>query len=135
MKIYKEISLEAFEPWSGAINTYERLVNHDLLDDFEEVLDETYPDGMSETELNDILWFDPDWVYESVGLMTESELEDKIEELKNYIQDERDEMEEELEDEEDPEERERIIEEHNTAIQELQDELDEYEEEYNIEFC
>ena len=135
MKIYKEISLESFEPWSGAINTYERLVNHDLLDDFERELDGIYPDGISETELNDILWFDPDWVYESVGLITESELEDRIEELKNDIQDERDEMEEELEDEEDPEERERIIEEHNTAIQELQDELDEYEEEYNIEFC
>lgn len=134
MKIYREISLSDFEPWSGATNTYERLSNHNMLDDFEKVLEEIYPDGISETELNDILWFDADWVYDSVGLLTESELEDKIEELKNDIQDERDEMEEELEDEEDPDERARIIEEHNTAIQELQDELDEYEEEYRTEF-
>ena len=34
----------------------------------ESLIEELYPDGLSETQLNDILWFEADWIYESLGI-------------------------------------------------------------------
>ena len=67
MKLYKD-SIAEFCPWAGAVNTWNRVTEHDKIDDLEVVLDEIYPDGMSETELNDLLWFEPETVCEWVGI-------------------------------------------------------------------
>ena len=134
MKIYKETSMSGFEPWSGAVRTYERLDNNNCLGDFEDMIDELYPDGISETQLNDILWFDADWIYESVGLKTESDYEQEIDDLEYEIQCEKDAMEEELEDEEDEEERQRIIAEHTAAIEDYEEQLKDLREEFEMEF-
>lgn len=134
MKMYKETSMSNFEPWSGAVRTYERLDNNNCLGAFEDMIDELYPDGIDETKLNDILWFDADWCYESVGLKTESDYEQEIDDLEYYIQNEKDEMEEELEDEEDEEERQRIIEEHTAAIEDYEEQLEDLREEFELEF-
>ena len=68
MKLYTEKSLSSFEPWSGAVDAYKYLDDHDLLDDLETILEELYPDGMDETALNDLLWFEPETVYEWLGV-------------------------------------------------------------------
>ena len=74
--LYKEMSIHDFEPWSGAVNTYRRLERNNKLNDLEWSLSEIFgKDDIEETELNDLLWFEPDMVYEMVGLETESELE------------------------------------------------------------
>ena len=57
MKLYKEESLSGFEFWSGAKDRAEKLTSSEL-DQIESILEEIYPEGMSETELNDLFWFD-----------------------------------------------------------------------------
>ena len=66
MKIYKDEELRYFEPWSGAKHTFEVLTAEDL-DYIEDLLKDMYPDGITETEVNDILWFESDWIAEMLG--------------------------------------------------------------------
>ena len=73
MKIYSETSLENFEAWSGAVDTLDRVREAGKCDELESILEDLYPDGMSETELNDLLWFEPETVYEWLGIEEEEE--------------------------------------------------------------
>ena len=57
MKVYDDISLRNFEPWSGAIANFNSL-SYAELDEVESVLEDLYPDGISETTINDLFWFD-----------------------------------------------------------------------------
>ena len=66
MKIYEEKSLRGFEFWSGAKYTAETLTDGEL-DTIECIFDELYPDGASETTVNDIFWFERDWIAEMLG--------------------------------------------------------------------
>ena len=66
MKIYCEISLENFEAWSGGSYTLCTLT-HEQCEELESIIDEIYPDGLSETELNDLLWFEDDTIAEWLG--------------------------------------------------------------------
>lgn len=66
MKITKEISLKDFEAWSGAKDTLNELTESECVQ-LESILEDVHPDGMDETELNDILWFENDWIAECLG--------------------------------------------------------------------
>jgi hypothetical protein len=68
MKVYSEITLMQFEAWSGAKQTQLAIIKEGLSEAFDSLIEELYPDGIDETKLNDILWFDADWVYESLGM-------------------------------------------------------------------
>ena len=69
MKIYTEISeLEEFEPWADAKETHERICDAGKGEEFIQQLDDVYPDGITETQLNDLLWFEEEWCYSLVGL-------------------------------------------------------------------
>lgn len=59
MKIYKECSLADFEPWSGGADRF-KVFTYEQLEQIEAVFDELYPEGMSETQINDLFWFDGD---------------------------------------------------------------------------
>lgn len=67
MKTYREIALESFEFWSGAKANAAMLTREELnfLDD---VLCDLYPEGVDETFVNDLLWFDFDWCCSAIGL-------------------------------------------------------------------
>ena len=86
--LYKEMSIFDFEPWSGAVNTYERLERNNKLNDLEWLLPELFNGDVEETELNDLLWFEPNTVYELVGLQTGSEIRDDIEYINERVEDE-----------------------------------------------
>lgn len=86
--LYKEMSIHDFKPWSGAVNTYERLERNNKLNDLEWLLPELFDGDVEETELNDLLWFEPNTVYELVGLQTESEIRNDIEYINERIEDE-----------------------------------------------
>lgn len=60
--------LADFEAWSGGEHTKCKIVKVGSGTEFMEALQEHYPDGLTETELNDLLWFDDEWCYELVGL-------------------------------------------------------------------
>ena len=68
MRTYSDTKLVDFQAWSGAIDTKNTIIDHDKQTDFEYLIDELYPDGLSETQLNDILWFEPEWIFEQLGI-------------------------------------------------------------------
>ena len=71
MKITSEMSLKNFKAWSGAKDTLNKLIELDKCDELEFILDDLYPDGLTETQLNDILWFEDEWIYETLGIEEE----------------------------------------------------------------
>ena len=73
MIIKTEKNLRNFEAWSGAIETKNLILDAGLEEEFEGLIEELYPDGLSDTELNDILWFDSDWILENLGIKEEEE--------------------------------------------------------------
>ena len=74
MKVYSEINLRDFEFWSGAKSNAETLTDEQL-DMVESILEDAYPDGISETQINDIFWFDFDTIREWLGINNEEEEE------------------------------------------------------------
>ena len=80
MRIYTE-TLCNFEPWQGAIEPYQRIEDAGKLDDLAGQIDELFEDGtLSETELNDLLWFEPRHVTLPLGVANHDEIEEEIEE-------------------------------------------------------
>ena len=74
MKIYSEKSLRNFEFWSGAKENANELTGAQL-DEVETILEDLYPEGMDETQINDLFWFDFDTVKEWLGITDEEEAE------------------------------------------------------------
>ena len=62
-----------YTPWAGAVSTYETIEEAGKLEEFESLIEELYPEGIEEVTLNDILWFESDWILESLGLSEEEE--------------------------------------------------------------
>lgn len=74
MKIYSEKSLRNFEFWSGAKENANELTGAQL-DEVETILEDLRPEGMDETQINDLFWFDFDTVKEWLGITDEEEAE------------------------------------------------------------
>ena len=72
MKVYSEINLRDFEFWSGAKSNAETLTSEQL-DIVESILEDAYPDGISETQINDFFWFDFDTIREWLGIEEDEE--------------------------------------------------------------
>jgi hypothetical protein len=69
MKIYSEMNLEDFNAWSGAEVTKSTIIENNKEDEFNGLIEELYPEGLSETQLNDILWFEDEWIFETLGII------------------------------------------------------------------
>lgn len=67
MRIYTEKSLANFEFWSGAKNNAEKL-SGEQLEQVEAILEDCYPEGVEETTINDLFWFDFETVLDWLGL-------------------------------------------------------------------
>ena len=74
MKIYSEKSLRNFEFWIGAKEHASELTSAQL-DEVEGILEDMYPEGMDETEINDLFWFDFDTIKEWLGITDEEDEE------------------------------------------------------------
>jgi hypothetical protein len=66
MRIYRDIPLTQFEFWAGGKDTVEELTDSEL-EQIEQILEEIYPEGMSEFEVNDLFWFERDLIAEWLG--------------------------------------------------------------------
>lgn len=86
MKIYSEINIADFKAWGGAINTLDKIIAEDKCDELEAILEDLYPDGINETELNDLLWFDDETVLGWLGIRTESEIRSELAEVKEELE-------------------------------------------------
>lgn len=87
MKLYIETSIKNFEAWSGAEDTLDRIIAEDKCEELEDILEELYPDGMSDTELNDLLWFDYETVFEWLGIRSESVINQELDEAREALHD------------------------------------------------
>lgn len=81
MKLYTDFI--HYQPWSGAIVTYDLIDMNNKLDELDNLIEEFYPEGLSMTELNDILWFDSEWILAQLGI--EDDDNDELEQNKRYI--------------------------------------------------
>ena len=79
MTIKTEITLKNFEFWSGAKDTVKYLTESEL-DTIESYLEELYPEGMTDTELNDFMWFEDDTIAEWLGYNDFDEIMNRSEE-------------------------------------------------------
>ena len=69
MKVYSEVSLIDFNFWGGAKDTVEELYEEDF-DIIQSAIEEMECDenGMiEEVDLNDIIWFERDWIARILG--------------------------------------------------------------------
>lgn len=73
MKVYEELNLKDFETWSGATVTKNKIIQADKEEEFEELIEELFPDGLSATKLNDILWFEDEYLLSTLGIEVEEE--------------------------------------------------------------
>ena len=129
MIIKHELNLYDFEPWGGAINTLQRIIDNDKANLLQEILDDAYPDGMTEDGLNDLLAFNSDWIYEMVGLKTEESIRSEISDKQQEIEDLKEEYESEAEDLSDEEREELYQSGYARNIEELEGEIDSLKEE------
>ena len=129
MTITYELDLKNFEAWSGAKDTLERIINEGKCGLLEQFLDDTFPDGMTETELNDLLWFDSESVYEWLGIRSEGQIEKEIEEAEAELEYNLNELEFDLDDDLTEEERRDIIESYQPEIDEIKERIAELKEE------
>ena len=80
IKVTKEIYIDEFDGWSGAEDTLDTIRNAGKMDALENLLEEMYPDGIDETDLNDLLRFENDWLFETLGIEEDKDEEDINEE-------------------------------------------------------
>ena len=129
MTITYELDLNRFEAWSGAKETLERIQREGKCAELENVLEELYPDGMTETELNDLLWFEPETVYEWLGIRSETQIEKEIEEAEAELEEKLSDVEFDLDDDLTEEERKDIIESYQPEIDEIKERIADLKEE------
>ena len=72
MKVFTELNLTNFDFWSGA---KQHKFSYNELRDLEYHFNDLYPDGMDETQVNDLFWFSEDYLCELLGIDFEEYLE------------------------------------------------------------
>lgn len=80
MKIINETSLRNFDFWSGARTTADTLwekIGGSAFDTIESILEECYPEGITDTQINDIFWFEEDWLADILGYESWEQLENE----------------------------------------------------------
>ncbi len=77
MKTFNENqTLANFEAWSGGKDTKVEILKADKGEEFDNLIEELYPEGLSETTLNDLLWFERDWLFKLLHISEEDENEE-----------------------------------------------------------
>lgn len=66
MLIREDISVRDFDFWAGGFETWLELTFEEL-DALDDLLPEAFPNGLTQTELNDLFWFDSDLIAEWLG--------------------------------------------------------------------
>lgn len=77
MYIKKDIDFEEIKEnsWSGAADTIETVEEHEKEEELMNLLENVFEDDIpTETELNDFLWFEDDYIFESLGIGDEEDL-------------------------------------------------------------
>lgn len=60
--------------WSGAIDTLNTIYNNDKEDELMQLFEMIFEDDIPTlTEVNDLLWFEDEWIFEMLGIDTDSD--------------------------------------------------------------
>lgn len=59
------------EVWEGAVDTLDKIENEGKQDELMEFLESYFVDVPTMTEVNDLLWFESDYIFESLGMEVE----------------------------------------------------------------
>lgn len=73
VKYYVEENLRDFKAWSGAVKTLEILENIDRIEEVENYIDEIL-ENCSDTDINDFLWFETNFIFMELLGYTEEEM-------------------------------------------------------------
>ena len=68
MKIYRDDSLSSFEFWGGAVENAEEFTIEELDRIGEELEALDNGEGYEETQINDLMWFEPKYLASLIGL-------------------------------------------------------------------
>lgn len=73
MEIKKDYNFEDLKKnsWSGAVDTLETIEENEKEEELIQLLENTFEDVPTETEVNDFLWFDDDFIFEELGIEEE----------------------------------------------------------------
>ena len=83
-----ETSLADFPAWSGAVHTLDVLIEKDLCDTVEACLVDVLGEYPTDTEINDMLWFETDAIAEWCGFSSWEALENGEEEDEEEVEEE-----------------------------------------------
>ena len=83
-----ETSLADFPAWSGAVHTLDVLIEKDLCDTVEVCLVDVLGEYPTDTEINDMLWFETDAIAEWCGFSSWEALENGEEEDEEEVEEE-----------------------------------------------
>ena len=83
-----ETSLTDFPAWSGAVHTLDVLIEKDLCDTVEACLVDVLGEYPTDTEINDMLWFETDAIAEWCGFSSWEALENGEEEEEETAEEE-----------------------------------------------
>lgn len=75
MKIITDNSLNRFEFWSGGADRAS-VLTEEQMNQVEQALEVEYPDGIYETNLNDLFWFEEDYIASLCGFDSFEDLEE-----------------------------------------------------------
>ena len=131
MTITYDLDLNSFNAWSsGAVDTLDRIQREGKCEELENILEDLYPDGMTETQLNDLLWFDSESVYEWLGIRSEEQIRKEIKEAEDELINMQSDLRDELDDEDlTAEERTEIIDSYRPDIDEIKERIADLNEE------
>ena len=73
MIVLQEVEINEKSLWSGAIDTYKTVKEAGKLEELSNLLDEVFQEIPTLTAVNDLLRFDDDYVYSSLGIETEED--------------------------------------------------------------
>ena len=76
MRVCEELDINDLmnRSWSGAVDTLNTIYDNDKEDEFMGLLEEEFfSEVPTLTAINDLLWFDSDWVFEMLGISEEED--------------------------------------------------------------
>ena len=81
MKVTYEFDLSEFKAWSGGADTLEKIREFDLnhpgaMEAAQRYIEDCLGDEATETQINDILWFEDDAILDAIGYCADYEEDD-----------------------------------------------------------
>jgi hypothetical protein len=74
MKYYVEENLKDFRAWSGGLDTLNRIIELDRVEEVESYIEECMTEA-SDTDINDFLWFEVEFIFIELLGLSEEEFE------------------------------------------------------------